>query len=161
MTLSSGIMPGPVSRPARIGLIAAAVVVFLALSILVGRFLGAATSVRDEATGIIKQQAGGDAIAVVRRISGCHTDSACIRRTVHQVRLLRTPGRVRIVRVDGVSSVGLGSRTDTVRVVWKAGRRLPTVQCVRVRRSGNPVTGYDVAVLSLGPVIGREAACPG
>lgn len=148
------------SRPARIGLIALGVVVFLALTVVVGRFLGASTTERDEATDVVKRQAAGDAFGVIDRVDGCRADAACVRRMTAQVARLRTPGRVKIIRVDGISSVGLGSRTDLARVVWKAGQRLPTVQCVRVRRSGNPIAGYDVKVLSLGPVIGRESACP-
>jgi hypothetical protein len=147
------------SRPARIALITLAVVAFGVISVLVGRLLGASTAARDDVTEIIKLQARGDGIGVVKRIDGCSVDPACPARIAAQVRRLRTRGRVRIVRIDDVANLALGSRTDTARVVWKAGNRLPTVQCVRVRRAGNPIKGYDIDVLSLGPPIGREASC--
>jgi hypothetical protein len=150
-----------VSRPARIALVTLAVVVFGVISVLVARLLGASTAARNDVTELIKLQAHGDAAGVVRRIDGCRADPACVGRITAQVARLRTTGRVRIVRVDDVANLSLGSRTDTARVVWKAGTRLPTVQCVRVRRAGNPVAGYDIDVLSLTPPIGREASCSG
>jgi hypothetical protein len=149
-----------VSRPARIALLTLAVVVFGATSVLVARLLGASTAARDDVTELIKLQAHGDAAGVVRRIDGCRADPDCTARLTAQVTRLRTNGRVRIVRVDDVANLSLGSHTDTARVVWKAGARLPTVQCVRVRRAGNPLAGYDVDVLSLSPPIEREANCP-
>jgi hypothetical protein len=150
-----------VSRLARIALIVVAVAVFGVISVLVGRLLGASTAARDDVTEVIKLQAHGDAVGVVRRIDGCRADPACADRITAQVLRLRTTGRVRIVRIDDVANLSLGSHTDTARVVWKAGARLPTVQCVRVRRAGNPVAGYDIDVLSLSAPIGREASCPG
>jgi hypothetical protein len=150
-----------VSRPARIGLIVLAVIVFVAITIVVGRFLGAATAERNEATEVIKLQAQGKANQVVDRIEGCRANPACVGRTTAQVQRLHTPGRVTIVRVDDAAGLGLGSSTDTARIVWKAGTRLPTVQCVRVRRSGNPISGYNVDVLALSATIGREDSCTG
>jgi hypothetical protein len=149
-----------VSRPPRIVLIVLGIALFVAITFVVGRFLGAATAARDEATEIVTQQVRGDVVGVVDRIQGCRQDAACAARIVAQVRRLRDPGRVKIVRVEDVAGLSLGSRTDTARVVWKTGSRLPTVQCVRVRRSGNPISGYDVDVLSLSAPIGREASCP-
>jgi hypothetical protein len=149
-----------VSRPARIALVTLAVVAFGVVSVLVARLLGASTAARDDVTEIIKLQARGDGIGVIKRIDGCRADPACPSRITAQVRRLRTRGRVRIVRIDDVANLALGSRTDTARVVWKAGARLPTVQCVRVRRAGNPLKGYDIDVLALSPPIGREASCP-
>ena len=148
------------SRPARIALVTLAVVAFGGISVLVARLLGASTTARDDVIELIKLQAHGDAAGVARRIDGCRADPDCAARISAQVARLRTAGRVRIVRVDDVANLSLGSHTDTARVVWKAGARLPTVQCVRVRRDGNPVSGYDIDVLSLSPPIGRETSCP-
>jgi hypothetical protein len=154
-------MPAAVSRVSRIALITLAVLLFGVVSVFVGRLLGASTAARDDVTEVIKLQARGDAAGVARRIEGCRAEPACTARIAAQVRRLRARGRVRIVRIDDVAKLSLASRTDTARVVWKAGARLPTVQCVRVRRAGNPFRGYDIHVLSLGPPIGREASCPG
>jgi hypothetical protein len=150
-----------VSRLARIALVTLAVVAFGVISVLLARLLGASTAARNDVTELIKLQAHGDAAGVARRIDGCRADPDCTGRIAAQVTRLRTTGRVRIVRIDDVANLSLGSRTDTARVVWKAGTRLPTVQCVRVRRDGNPVSGYDIDVLSLSAPIGRESSCPG
>jgi hypothetical protein len=148
-----------VSRRSRIAAVLAAVAVFVLVSVLLARLLGAATAARNQVTKVIKLQVAGDAIGVVDRIEGCAAEPPCAARTAALVRRLRTPGRVQIVRIDNVAGFALGSRTDTARVVWRAGRRLPTVQCVRVRREGSPFTGYEIKVLSVSPPIGREDSC--
>jgi hypothetical protein len=66
---------------------------------------------------------------------------------------------VKILRVDGLPRVALKSRTDNARIAWKARGRLSVVQCVRVRRTGNPVVSYDTRVLGVSKPIGREADC--
>ena len=68
---------------------------------------------------------------------------------------------VRILRVDGVGGFAPTGRTETGRIAWKAGTRLPVVQCVRVRRTGDPFGGYDIVALSVSRPIAREADCPG
>jgi hypothetical protein len=147
------------SRASRIALVALAVVAFAAISVFVARLLGAATSARNAVTDVIRLQVRGDAVGVVDRIERCGAEPPCAARVAAQVRRLHTPGRVQIVRVDNVAGFSLGSRTDTARVVWRAGRRLPTVQCVRVRRDGNPIAGYDIQVLRLSAPIEREESC--
>jgi hypothetical protein len=37
--------------------------------------------------------------------------------------------------------------------------RLPVVQCIEVRRTGNVFAGIDVSLLSLSPPIPNEADC--
>lgn len=109
--------------------VAATVVAFLAVSALVARVIGAASTVRGEVTDAIKRQpSAGDG--------------------------------ARILRIDGVAGFAVTGRTDTARVAWRSGDRLPVVQCVRVRRQGDPVSGYDVAVLRISEPIGREEECP-
>ena len=147
------------SRRSRIAAVTAAVLAFALVSVLLARLLGASTSARNAVTEVIKRQVRGDVVGVVDRIERCGAEPPCAARIAAQVRRLRTPGRVRIVRVDHVAGFSLGSRTDTARVVWKAGARLPTVQCLRVRREGNPVAGYDIQVLSLSAPIEREGSC--
>jgi hypothetical protein len=137
-----------------------AVVAFLAVSAGVARQLGASSAERNAAVEAVKDQARGDAPALAGRIDGCARRPGCVARVRALVASLRTPGAVRIVRYDGLGGLSLGGRSGVARVVWKAGRRLPTVQCVRLRRAGNVVKGYRVHVLDLSPEIGREASCP-
>jgi hypothetical protein len=68
-------------------------------------------------------------------------------------------GQVRVLRVDQPARFALGSRTSSIRVVWRSGKRLPVVQCVRVRRSGDLLAGFDVRVLAVSAPIERERSC--
>jgi len=94
--------------------------------------------------------------ALVARAIGAGTTA---RNKVTDLVKLESRGRVRILRLDGVSSFVLGDRTETARVAWKAGTRLPVVQCIRVRRTGDPVSGYRVRILTVSAPIYREAGC--
>jgi hypothetical protein len=69
--------------------------------------------------------------------------------------------RVEVVRLDAPTRFALTSRTGVARIVWKTQSRLPTVQCVRIRRSGDPLSGFDVSVLAVSRPIGREQSCKG
>jgi hypothetical protein len=67
---------------------------------------------------------------------------------------------IRVLRIDGPSRLVLGPRTGTARVVWSTpAKRLPVVQCVRLRRSGDLVVGFEVSVRAVSRPIGREAGC--
>jgi hypothetical protein len=48
--------------------------------------------------------------------------------------------------------------TGTGRVAWRAGKSLPVVQCVQVRRDG-PLTGGGVELLAMSKPIAGEASC--
>ena len=54
---------------------------------------------------------------------------------------------VKIVSVKSTANSSLGSSTGTTRVAWTVIGRLPVVQCVRVRRSGNVLSGVSVRLL--------------
>ncbi len=82
-----------------------------------------------------------------------------MRAVKHQPRV-RGAGKVRIVRYDGLGGFSLGARSGVARVVWKTAATLPTVQCVRLRRSGDLISGYHVRVLGLSAPIPREDSCP-
>lgn len=72
----------------------------------------------------------------------------------------RAPGAIQVLRVDGPSRLVLGPRTGTARIVWStSAKRLPVVQCVRLRRSGDVLGGFEISVRSVSQPIGREAGC--
>ena len=103
----------------------------MAITVAVARQLGASTAERNAAVAAIKDQP---------RVNGA--------------------GKVRIVRYDGLGGVSLGDRSGVARVVWKTPRSLPTVQCVRLRRTGDLIAGYHVRVLGVSAPIPREDPCP-
>ena len=73
----------------------------------------------------------------------------------------RSGGPVDIVRLDSGTSYTLGTAEGWTRVVWTSEAHDTTVvQCVRVRRKGNPLTGRSVSLLRLSaPLRDREGSC--
>jgi hypothetical protein len=45
-------------------------------------------------------------------------------------------------------------------VAWDAGGSLPIVQCIRVRRTGNAISGLTVELLDVSRRIKSDTACP-
>jgi hypothetical protein len=127
------------------------------VSVLLARWLGTENAERSEVVALLEDQARGDAPAMLRRLE-C-PDEACVARARENARTLRTSGKLTIVRVDSATSHSLGGDTGPTRVVWISPGRLTTVQCVLVRRSGTPLSGMSVTLLSLSAPIDREAAC--
>lgn len=142
----------------RAALIIVAVVAFLGCSFLIARWLNTDSVERGRVVDLLEAQARGDADAVVAQLD-C-ADAACEALARENARRLRTPGDVEIVRYDAPTSHALGSQEAPARVVWQAPGRLPTVQCVLVRRDGTALTGASVTLLRLSAPIGRESSCP-
>jgi hypothetical protein len=65
---------------------------------------------------------------------------------------------VEILQYTPSARLTLTRRSGSGRVAWRAGRGLPVVQCVRVRRDG-PLTGGGVELLSISAPIGGEESC--
>lgn len=149
------------SRVARIALIAAGVIAFVFISVMLGRVIAAGNSERNAVIDVVKAQSHGDVSATIGRIDGCGSQPACVSHVESNVRHLFSRDRVRVLRIDGTTQFPLGSGGGVARIAWRAGNRLPIVQCVRLRRTGNPLSGFDVRVLALGGPIGRESICPG
>lgn len=141
-------------RPLLIGL---ALVVFLSLSLLVARWLSTENVERDAVVGLLRAQARGDADAVVERLA-CR-DAACRALARANARRLRGPGELEIARYDSGTAHALTGATAPTRVVWILPGRLTTVQCVLVRRKGDPLTGTSVTLLRLSAPIDRESGC--
>ena len=150
-------MPAAPRRHRRWVVVAVVVVVFLAISALLARWLGTENAERDAVLRVLQEQARGDAAAMAGLVD-CR-DAACEERLRVNARDLRARGDVTIVRIDSDTSHALSSSTGPTRVVWITPGRLTTVQCVLVHRSGTPLSGQSVTLLDLSAPIGREAAC--
>ncbi len=134
------------------------VFVFLGLAVLLGRGLTGSISERAEVLDLVEAEAAGDADAALAKLPACRAEPACAGLVRERVEQLRRPGEVEILTYNPSVQVALTNRTGMGRVAWRAGRSLPIVQCVRVRRDG-PLTGADVELLSISAPIGREAGC--
>lgn len=154
-------MTEPRRRRRRRGRLVAAIVaiaLFGAVSFLVARWLSTDGVERGKVERLLEAQARGDEDAMARELDRCFAD--CRARLNRLTRRLAKPGEaLRIARYDSDTSRALGAETGATRVVWFLGDDLPTVQCVQVRRRGNPLTGPTVTLLRLSAPIGREAPC--
>jgi hypothetical protein len=148
----------PVSR--RTLLIAAVVLAFAAVSTALARFLTTEGRERSALAEVLEDQARGDAAGVLARLEAC--DARCARVVRAAALRVRGPGEVKIVRLDSETAYSAFGRSEGwSRVVWALGPEgIPKVQCVRVRREGNPLTGRSVTLLALrAPLADNEGSC--
>jgi hypothetical protein len=141
-------------------LIAAAVVVFLAVSALLARVFSVDGAERSAITGLIQAEARGEASGMLTQIDGCSQSAACRVRVSQDAAALTRPGTVSSLQLQTSAGFSLGSTVGTARVAWKTPASLPIVQCVRVRRAGNALSGLRVHLLELSGRIPSDGSCP-
>lgn len=137
----------------------AALVLFVVLSVLLARYLSAENLERSQVLSLLRAQAAGDAAATIRGISGCRAHPSCVAQAEQNAARLHRPGSVKILSLESATAYALTGATGTTRVAWTVIGRLPIVQCVGVRRTGNPFAGISIAVISLSAPIPNEADC--
>jgi G:T/U-mismatch repair DNA glycosylase len=142
----------------RLVVIAVAVTAFLAVCVVVARWLSADTDERGQVVELLRAQSRGDVDGMLRRLQ-CR-DRACIAVVRANARRLRGHGELKIPLYESGTAHALRSRTKQTRVVWFTSGRLTTVQCVLVRRTGNVFAGTSVSLLRLSAPIGRQSSCP-
>jgi hypothetical protein len=146
-----------VSRRAKL-LIAVGVVAFLAISFVLARYLTTENRERDAVYGLLRDQARGDAKAMLARLDGC--DARCRANVQADARRLARPGDVKILAYDSSTSYALGGASGPTRVAWTiVNRQLPVVQCVEVVRGGNVLTGATISLRRLSVPIDRQGTC--
>ena len=139
-------------------LIAVGVVAFLAISFVLARYLTTENRERDAVYGLLRDQARGDARAMLARLDGC--DARCRAAVQSDARRLKRPGDVKILAYDSSTSYALGGASGPTRVAWTIiNRQLPVVQCVEVVRGGNVVTGATISLRRLSVPIDRQGTC--
>ena len=147
------------SRRLRLSLLAAGVLSFLAISLLLARYLTTENVERDDIFSLLRAEARGDAGAMLAQLDGCAHSPACASTVAADARRLRMPGDLKILATSSGTAYALSSSTAQTRVAWKVPGRLPVVQCVLVRRHGNFLTGLSVTLLALGPPLPGTADC--
>jgi hypothetical protein len=174
---TGGIEPGGVDEPAvrrprdwlreqrklpRRRLIAAAaigIVLFVGLSVLLARYLAVENTERDDVLAVLRAQAAGDANGVIQRVSGCAKHPGCLAQARQNATTLRRPGSVKILSLTSHTAYSLTGATAPTRVAWTVIGRLPVVQCVTVKRTGNFLTGLSIVLLSVSKPISNEGDC--
>ena len=147
-------------RRTYIAAIAVAVIVFLVISALLARVFSANSAEQSAITALVKSEARGEEGAIVGAITGCRTTPACLRRAGENAAALRHPGTVSIIQLQASTSFSLAGTLGTARVAWNVGGSLPIVQCVRVRRTGNAISGLHVELVEVSRRIKSDTACP-
>jgi hypothetical protein len=149
-----------VSRRTLIPLIALAVVAFLAISFELARYLNTETQERNAVYVLLKDQARGDARAMISRLYRCDADPTCTATATRNAARLRRAGKVKILAYDSKTSYALGTARGPTRVAWTViDNGLPVVQCVDVERTGTVLAGRAIRLRRLSPPIDRQGTC--
>lgn len=143
-----------------LALIALGIVLFLFISAVLARAFSVDGAERSAITALVQAEARGDTPAVIAGIKDCANQPACRARVNADVSALKRPGSVAILAVDTSSGFSLTGSTGTARVAFTVGSSLPIVQCLRVRRAGNVLSGLRVELLELSVRIPSNADCP-
>lgn len=143
-----------------IALIALVVVLFLAVSALLARVLSVDGAERAAITSLVQAEARGDQAGMVSRVTDCGSRASCRAGVARDIAALKRPGAVSIIQIQASAGFSLGSTLGTARVVWNVGSSLPIVQCVRVRRAGDAISGLRVQLLAVTSRIETNADCP-
>jgi hypothetical protein len=140
-------------------LIVAGVVLFLAVSALLARFLSTENVERDDLDALLSAQVHGDVNAMLRELHDCRARPACVATVRANAQKLRRPGAPKILSIKSKTAYSLTGASGVTRLAWTVIGRLPVVQCVQVRRTGNALSGVHIALLSLSAPIPNEADC--
>lgn len=148
------------SRRSRGALIAVGALLFLAISGVLARFFSAENVELDHEVALFQAEARGDAQGMFGQLAGaCRASASCTATVQADAATLRRPGLVEVLSTQSTTNHSLTGSVGETRVAWKVHGRYPVVQCVRVRRSGNFLTGISVSLLRVGPRIGSTADC--
>jgi hypothetical protein len=137
------------------------VIVFLAISVLLARFLQTENVERDADLALIQAQARGDVQGMLAKLSGCGSTPACVAQVKANVanHRLERKGSVKILQLVSPTSYSLFGATGKTRLAWTVIGTLPVVQCVTVRRTGNFLTGIHLTLTGVSAPIPNEADC--
>ena len=131
---------------------------FLAISVLLARWLSLENEERSDILGVLTAEVHGDGAAMLAALHGC--DGQCRAVVASDARRLRRPGSVLILADQSPTAYALTSKTGFTRIAWKVSGRLPVVQCIKVSRSGNALSGLAIRLLSVSAPIPPTADCP-
>jgi hypothetical protein len=139
--------------------IALGLALFVAISLLLARFLATENAERDAILAVLRAQAAGDARAMLSKLDGCAAKQSCAAVVRADAASLRRHGAVKILLLNSKTAYSLGGSTGKTRVAWTVIGQLSVVQCVQVRRTGSFLTGMSVKLLSISARIPGESGC--
>lgn len=149
------------SRSLRRTLIGGTLLAVVVVGVLLARWLSAENAERAADLAFVRAETRGDVEAMLNGISGCRADQKCVAQ-VHDLagnaRFHRT-GAVKLLQVESDTAHSLFGATGKTRLAWTTLGGKPVVQCVVVKRTGNPLTGIDVELLSVSAPIANTGKC--
>jgi hypothetical protein len=143
----------------RIVLIVVGVLLFLAISGALARFLSVENVERDNEGALLHAQLRGDVNAMLDELSGCRERASCVAIVRANASRLRGPGEAKILSLKSPTAYSLTGAAGTTRLAWTVIGHSPVVQCVAVRRTGNALTGIKIELLSLSAPISNSGDC--
>jgi hypothetical protein len=135
------------------------VLLFVALSGVLARFLSTENVERDDELALLQAQAKGDVNGMLSQLSGCRESSSCVATARSDAISLSRSGAVKILSLKSTTAYSLTGATGKTRLAWTVIGKLPVVQCVEVRRTGSLLAGITVTLLSLSAPIPNEGNC--
>jgi hypothetical protein len=143
----------------RIALIIVGVLLFLAISGALARFLSVENVERDDESALLAAQARGEPQAMLDKLTGCRDSASCVAAVRANASRLRRAGEPKILSLKSPTAYSLTGATGTSRLAWAVIGGAPVVQCVAVRRTGNALTGIHIHLLSLSAPIPNSGDC--
>jgi hypothetical protein len=141
-------------------LIAAGVVVFLLISAVLARWLDLENVERDDILAVLTAEVHGNERAMLSQLQDCRFDRDCRRDVAEDARSLKRRGRVEILADSSKTAYSLTSSVGFTRVAWKSpGTTFPVVQCVKVSRKGNALSGLTIRLLTVSVPIPDTSDC--
>ncbi len=142
-------------------LLAAGVLLFLAISGLLARFLTVENLERNDDLMLVQAEVKGNVDGMLDQLSGCRTNPSCVagvKANASNSRLRRA-GAVKILQLESPTAYSLFGATGKTRLAWTVIGTPPVVQCVDVRRTGNFLAGIHVQLIGLSAPINNEGTC--
>ena len=133
----------------------------LVVSVVLARFLSVENAERHDDLALLQAEARGDVPGMLDQLSGCRESPSCLAAVKADASnpRLRRPGSVKILQLESKTAYSLSGATGKTRLAWTVIGRLPVVQCVDVRRTGNFLAGIHVQLIGLSAPINNEGIC--
>ena len=150
-----------VRRKGLIALIVAGAILFLAVSALLARVWTGDGAEQSAVTALIKAEARGDASAMIATLHDCAPNPSCRARAAADASTLKRPGTVSVLQYQSSTGFSLTSTLGAARIAWEVvDETRPIVQCVRVRRAGNALSGIHIELLEISVRLKSTGGCP-
>jgi hypothetical protein len=137
------------------------VVLVLIVSVLLARFLSAENAERQDDLALLQAEVRGDLAGMLDELRGCRKSPSCVAAVKADASdpRLRRSGAVKILQLESNTAYSLSGATGKTRLAWTVLGKLPVVQCVEVRRTGNFLSGIHVQLTGLSAPIDNEGIC--